>query len=162
MKEEGGILVLVVGDDYIKTMGLELIAGRDFLSGSDVDNHGAYIANESVVKLMGWGDHAVGKRVSFWRDQNPGQVIGVVKDFNMNSLYQGVDPMFIIKGHSSTGYFLVRLNGENISETVGQIKARWTEVDPNHPFEYFFLDQRFNEQHKEHINQTKLLSGLSW
>jgi putative ABC transport system permease protein len=161
MKEEGGVLVLVVGDDYLQTMGLQLIAGRDFQRGADVDMEGVYIANQSAVKLMGWGDQALGKRVSFWHGENAGKVIGVVKDFNINSLYQGVDPMFIIKGKWSKGYFQIRLSGRKIPETIEYIKDKWAAIDPNHPFEYFFLDQRFNQEYKDDVVRNKLLSALS-
>ena len=162
MQQQGGVLDLFVGDDYIKTMGMKLISGRDFQSGPDADIQGVYIANESVVKLMGWGKDALGKKVHFWEGKNPGKVIGVVKDFNVNSLHQGVDPMFIIKGHWHTGFLQIRLTGDNLTETIDYVKGKWSQFDPNHPFEYFFLDQRFNEQYKDDIVQNGLLSLLSF
>jgi putative ABC transport system permease protein len=110
---------------------------------------------------MGWGDEALGKHVSFWHGENLGKVIGVVRDFNINSLYQGVDPMFIIKGRWSNGYFQIRLTGNNIPETIDYIKDKWATFDPDHPFEYFFLDQRFNQQYKDDVIQNRLLSALS-
>ena len=162
MKQQGGVLCLFVGDDYLKTMGIPLVSGRDFQPGAKVDEAGMYIANESAVKLMGWGKDALGKKVHFWGGENAGQVIGVVKDFNVNSLYQGVDPMFIVKGHWKTGFLQVRLTGEDLPETIKYIKEKWAQHDPNHPFEFFFLDQRFNEQYKADVGQNKLLSVLSY
>ncbi len=162
MKQEGGVLCLFVGDDYLKTMGMTLISGRDFQPGPKVDEKGMYIANESAVELMGWGKNALGKKVHFWGGENAGQVIGVVKDFNVNSLYQGVDPMFIVKGHWDKGFLQIRLTGDNLPETIKYIKDKWSQYDPNHPFEFFFLDQRFNEQYKNDVLQNKLLSILSF
>jgi putative ABC transport system permease protein len=161
MEQQGGVVTLFVGDDYLKTMGMSLVSGRDFQPGLNADVNGAYIANESVVKLMGWGKDALGKKVHFWRGENPGQVIGVVKDFNLNPLYMGVDPMFIVKGNWSTGFLQIRLTGENLPATIRYIKEKWSHFDPGHPFEYFFLDQRFNEQYKEDLLQNKLFSILS-
>ena len=162
MQQQGGILGHFVGDDYLKTMGISLINGRDFRFGDDVDEDGMYIANETLVKLMGWGDNPLGKKVTFWGGENPGTVIGVVKDFNSSSLHQNVEPMFIVKGHWETGYLQIRLTGQDLQATINFIKEKWSRYDTNHPFEYFFLDQRFNEQYKEDVIQNKLLSLLSY
>ncbi len=161
MQQHGGILVMFVGDDYLKSMGLELINGRDFQPGTEADMDGVYIANESVVKLMGWDNDPLGKKVTFWGGENPGEVIGVVKDFNVNALYQGIDPMFIVKGHWSTGFMQIRLTGHDLPGTIAYVKNKWSGYD-SHPFEYFFLDQKFNEQYKADINQNKLLSLLMY
>ncbi len=162
MQKQGGILGNFVGDDYLKTLGITLVSGRDFKPGDGVDEDGIYIANEAVVKLMGWGNDALGKKVTFWEGMNPGKVVGVVKDFNTSSLHQSVNPMFIVKGHWSTGYFQIRLRAGHIPQTLEYVKNKWSGIDPNHPFEYFFLDQRFNEQYKEDEVQNKLLSILSY
>jgi hypothetical protein len=66
------ILGNFVGDDYLKTIGISLISGRDFQPGDKVDEDGMYIANEAVVKLMGRRNDALGKKVTFWGGENPG------------------------------------------------------------------------------------------
>lgn len=162
MQEQGGILGHFVGDDYLKTMGISLISGRDFRPGEKIDEDGMYIANEAVVKLMGWGDNALGKKVTFWGGENPGTVIGVVKDFNASSLRVKAEPMFLVKGHWDTGFMQIRIAGEDLPGTIEYIKNVWSRYDINHPFEYFFLDQRFNEQYKEDVVQNKLLAVLSY
>ncbi|MCW5910494.1 MAG: ABC transporter permease [Cyclobacteriaceae bacterium] len=161
MQQYGGILGMSVGDDYLKSMGLKLINGRDFQPGPDADMEGVYIANESAVKLMGWGNDPLGKKVTLWEGENPGEVIGVVKDFNVNALYQGVDPMFIIKGHWDAGFLQIRLAGHDLPGTIAYVKDKWSGYD-SRPFEYFFLDQKFNEQYRADINQNKLLSLLMY
>jgi len=162
MQKQGSVLGLFVGDDYLKTMGIELISGRDFKPGDGIDEDGIYVANEAAVKLMGWGDDALGKKVTFWGGENPGVVVGVVKDFNSSSLHHEVEPMFIVKGHWNTGFLHIRLTGKDLPGTIASIKKTWTHYDTRHPFEYFFLDQRFNEQYKEDIIQNQLLSLLSY
>jgi putative ABC transport system permease protein len=162
MQKQGGILGHFVGDDYLKTMGISLISGRDFRPGENIDEEGMYIANEAVVKLMGWGNDALGKKVAFWGGQNPGKVIGVVKDFNASSLHREVEPMFIVKGHGSNDFLQIRLTGEDLEGAIAFVKEKYSHYGPNHPFEYFFLDQRFNEQYKEDITQNKLLAWLSY
>ena len=162
MQEQGGILGLFVGDDYLKTMGIPLISGRDFQPGDKIDEDGMYIANEAAVKLMGWGSNALGKKVTFWGGENPGKVIGVVKNFNSSSLHREIEPMFIVKGHWDTGFLQIRLTGEDLQGTIDFVRQLWLRYDTNSPFEYFFLDQRFDEQYKEDITQNKLLALLSY
>ncbi len=162
MKQQGGVLVLSVGEDYLETMGLTLLSGRDFLPGTDTDTKGVYIANEAAVKAMGWGNDALGKKVSFFHGENLGHVVGVVKNFNSSSLHREIEPMLILKSNWFNGFMQVKLNGENLSQTIEYIKNKWARIDPNSPFEYFFLDQRFNEQYKADVVQNKLLNILSY
>lgn len=161
MKQQAFTLMFV-GEDYFKTMGIKVLKGRDFNQGPTADVDDVFIANEAAAKLMGWGDDPVGKKVKFFHAEKDGQVIGMVKDFNFNSLHNAVEPLLIIKAREEGGFLHLKLKGENLPETVAAIKERWAQLDPNHPVEYFFLDERFNEQYKEDETQYKLLSGLSY
>jgi putative ABC transport system permease protein len=154
--------LMFVGEDYLKTMGISLIDGRDFQSGPNADIEDAFIANEATVRLLGWGNEAIGKKVKFFHAEKDGQVIGVVKDFNFNSLHNPVEPLLILKAREEGGFLHLKVKGENLPETMELIKSKWTKYDPNHPYEYFFVDQRFNEQYKQDEVQHKLLSGLSY
>ena len=160
--EQRGCLAIMIDDGYLDMMGIELLKGRTFAEGRDVETDGVYLANESAVKMMGWGEDALGKKVSFFGNQNLGKVIGVVKDFNANSLHIGVDPMFIIKGHFRPGFLHVKLSGEDIPGTIDFIKKTYSKFDNEHPFEYFFLDQKYDAQYKADLNRNKLLGMLSY
>lgn len=161
MQERGGILGNFVGDDYLNAMGISLIQGRDFRQGAGVDEDGIYIANEAAVRLMGWGDDAVGKKVSFWDGMNAGEVVGVVKDFNASSLHTALEPMFIVKGHFDSGYLQIRLAGDQVPETIEFVKHVWMTYVPERPFEFFFLDEKFNQQYGDDIRSNSLLTGLA-
>lgn len=152
--------LMFVGEDYLKAMNITLLDGRDFHPGADADTENVFIANEAAAKKMGWGDEAVGKKVKFFHAEVDGQVIGLVKDFNFASLHNAVEPLLIIKAGKEGGFLHLRLQG-NLPETIDMIKEKWAVFDPNHPFEYSFLDQKFNEQYKADETQYKLLSGLS-
>ncbi|HOX83275.1 MAG TPA: ABC transporter permease [Chryseolinea sp.] len=161
MKQQAFTL-MVVGEDYFKTMGIEILKGRDFLPGPKADVDDVFIANEAAAKLMGWGDDAIGKKVKFFHAKTDGQVVGLVKDFNFASLHNAVEPLIIIKAREEGGYLHLKVKGDDLINTVSYIKEKWLRYDPNHPFEYFFLDQRFDEQYRADETQYKLLSGLSW
>ncbi len=151
-----------VGDDYLKTLDLKLLAGRDFLPGPNADVEDAFIVNEAAAKLMGWGDNPVGKKVKFFHAEKDGQVIGMVKDFNFSSLHNRVEPLLIVKPREEGGFIHLKVKGEDLPTTLEEIKKRWAAIDPNHPFEYFFLDQKFDEQYRSDETQQKLLAALSW
>jgi putative ABC transport system permease protein len=150
-----------VDEDYLKTMNIKLISGRDFNPG-EADNDQIFIANEAAVKLMGWSDKAVGKKVKFFHAEKDGQVVGVVKDFNFSSLHNSVEPLLISKSSEEGGFLYLKVKGENLRETMAYIEEQWKKYDPNNPYEFFFLDQQFNEQYKEDEVQYKLLSSLSY
>jgi putative ABC transport system permease protein len=154
--------LMVVGEDYFKTMGIEFVTGRDFLAGPKADVEDVFIINEAAAKLMGWGKEPLEKKIKFFHATKDGQVIGMVKDFNYASLHNAVEPLIIIKARDEGGHLHLRVRGEDLPKTVEYIKEKWAGYDPNHPFEYFFLDQRFDEQYREDETQYKLLSGLSW
>src|SRR5260221_542177 len=89
--KQTGFTTLYVGEDYIKTMGMKIIQGKDFQPGAVPKEETSYILNETAAKLMGWENSAIGKRMKFFHGEIPGHVIGVVKDFNFKSLHNAVE-----------------------------------------------------------------------
>ncbi len=160
--KQTGFTTLFVGEDYIRTLDLKIIQGEDFKPGPVSQSETPYIANEAAVKLMGWGTDAVGKEMKFFHGEIPGHIVGVVKDFNFKSLHNAVEPLLIIKTGGESGYLHLKVEGDGLHETIAYVKSKWSQYDPNRPFEYFFLDQRFNEQYKADEIQNRLLSLLSY
>ncbi|HTH54685.1 MAG TPA: ABC transporter permease [Cyclobacteriaceae bacterium] len=153
--------LMVVAEDFFKTMNIELMKGRGFQPGAKVDTENTFICNQAAAKLMGWGDDPVGKKVKWFHGKEDGRVIGMVKDFNYHSLHNAIEPLLIIKSGKEGGFLYLKVAGDHLPETMNYIREKWIGYDPNHPFEYFFLDQRFNEQYKSDETQYQLLSGLS-
>ncbi len=154
--------MISVGEDYFKTMGIELMKGRIFEPGPNADVDNIFICNEAAAKLMGWGDDPIGKKVKWFHGKTDGQIIGVVKNFNYQSLHNPVEPLLIIKSKPEGGFLHLKVAGDKLPETMKYIKEKWTGYDPNHPYEYFFLDERFNEQYKSDETQYKLVTALSY
>jgi putative ABC transport system permease protein len=168
MKQQSFTLMFV-GEDYLKTMNMKLSAGVDLPPGKNYPAEMKYIANEAAIKLMGWdkdladgAQDAIGKKVKFYHQEKDGEIIGVVKDFNFSSLHNPVEPLLMMKAHDDGGFLHLKVNGQNLPETMKFIQEKWSVFDPNHPFEFFFLDQKFNEQYVEDETQYRLLSGLSY
>jgi putative ABC transport system permease protein len=154
--------MITVGEDYFKTMGITILKGRDFQAGPKADVDNIFMCNEAAARLMGWGDDPVGKKVKWFHGKTDGQVIAMVKDFNYSSLHNPIEPLLIVKSRREGGFLHLKVSGEHLPQTMDYIKKKWAGYDPNHPFEYFFLDQRFDEQYRADETQYKLLSNLSY
>jgi putative ABC transport system permease protein len=154
--------MIAVGEDYFSTMGIDILKGRDFQRGPTADVDNVFMCNEAAARLMGWGEDPVGKKVKWFHGETDGKIVAMVKDFNFSSLHNPIEPLLIIKPRKEGGFLHLKVSGESLPATMDYIKEKWAGYDPNHPFEYFFLDQRFNEQYKADETQYKLLSYLSY
>jgi len=148
-----------IDEDYIRTTGLQLVAGGNLTEqdikdanpevppGMDEDKvprtyH--FILNESAAKTLGWSpQEAIGKKM-FLDDTRPGYVKGVVKDFHFKDLHQAIKPLVLFPGDYSR-YLLVKLSGRRLPETIAGIGAKWKTLVPYLPFEYRFLDEDYNK-----------------
>ncbi|HEX8060147.1 MAG TPA: FtsX-like permease family protein, partial [Cyclobacteriaceae bacterium] len=91
------------------------------------------------------------------------KVIGVVKNFNFSSLHNAIEPAVIVRVQGQGGGWLhLKIAGDDLPKTIESIRETWTKYDIYHPFEYSFLDDKFNEQYKADEIQFKLLSNLSY
>ncbi|MEM7108896.1 MAG: FtsX-like permease family protein [Bacteroidota bacterium] len=133
-------------DDLIETMGMSMEQGEYFQKGTQ-QFYREFVVNEKAVEYFGWKpEEAVGKLMNFGnRGEDPGRVIGVVKDFHFKHLHEEVDPLVMYLEPSYEGALLaLKLNTADMSNTVELIKARWAEILPQHEFEYSFLDESFD------------------
>ncbi|MEM7108692.1 MAG: FtsX-like permease family protein, partial [Bacteroidota bacterium] len=145
-KEEGfHINRARVGVDYIEVFGINLIAGRNFLEDSKSDRENARILNETAVRELGWTpEEAVGKRFIDWEER---EIIGVVKDFHSHSLHREIEPLMLQMKSNYTPFFAVKIQSENIPESVSFIQKTLKEYSP-YPFEYEFLDDRYEQLYR--------------
>ncbi|MEJ1240023.1 ABC transporter permease [Chryseolinea sp. T2] len=127
----------VVDEDYITTMGMKLVEGRDFARNrlSDTLN---IIINQSMAHELGLKE-PLGKRIVNYR---PWNIIGVVEDFNFESLRNKVEPLAMIAG-ISPGIVSVKLNTRDVSSTIAQIEKVWDKFSPNQKIRYSFLDETY-------------------
>ena len=132
--------------DYVKTVGMKLVAGRDFSKKFPADtNRTQLILNESAVKLMQLKGNPVGQRIKLWR--KPAEVVGVVKDFHYESLYKTVQPCFLRLSPEGSS-IMVKLKAGNEQATLSQIKSLYESWNQGLAFEYQYLDQAYQKLYK--------------
>jgi putative ABC transport system permease protein len=162
--------VMFIGDDYVKTMKLELTAGRDFDKDKPSDPRTGVLVNEAMVKQMGWSE-PLGREIGLPFPGELPKVIGVIKDFNAFSLHTAIEPMvlfhyeyspFITQQAGGLPSFHVSVSGKDLAGTMEYLERTFTELDPGHPFEYRFLDTRAEELYHADTRQSKLTGILSY
>ncbi|MBN1273828.1 MAG: ABC transporter permease [Candidatus Aminicenantes bacterium] len=137
-----------VDTHYLPLMDIKVVSGRPFNETRDSDKTEAVIINEMTARVFGWKE-PLGKtfRVSVRGGQAEAtavvRVIGVVRDFHIASLHQKIEPLLIFNDTSRIGYISLKLASENLSRTLALIAEKWRVLEPDRPFEYFFLDDSF-------------------
>jgi len=144
--------------DYLKTMGMELVEGRDFAKDMRTDATEAFIINESAVRQLQLENPM---NTQFEWDDKKGKVIGVVRDFQFQSLKDEINPLVIHIRPLYTLIFAMRIRPANIPETLVFIKRKWSKLDPAHPFEYTFLDETFDKLYKSEEKLGQIFSVFS-
>jgi putative ABC transport system permease protein len=127
-----------VDADYIKTLGMTIVAGRDFNPKLKTDSQ-AVIINQTMAQKLGL-KNPVGKRISNYGAPVP--IIGVVKDFNFESLKGSLEPLVMHLGNSPT-IVSVKINPTDVKATLAQINTIWKSFSPNQPIRYTFMDEQF-------------------
>ena len=163
-----------VDPEFVKTMKIKLVAGRDFSRENPADQNSSILVNETLVKEYGWTD-AIGKKLP---GRFPHQIVGVMKDFNIESLHTKIRPLVLAMSPDSIPRLAddvsfssspqprltIRLSAGNIPSQIQILKNTWQEIAPNQEFEYNFLDQNLEKQYVQEertASIVKLASGLS-
>jgi putative ABC transport system permease protein len=161
----------LVDADFVNTMGLHLIKGRAFSKDNTADSN-YILVNEALVKEYGWND-PIGQRLPGKYEQ---QVIGVVKDFNIQSLHQAVGPVVmtlkakdIFQNSSDVNYnfspqprISVRFSGGNLQEHVAFLRSAWRSVAGDQDFDYQFLDDALNSAYEQEQRLGKMVKYASF
>ncbi len=151
----------MVDYDFFQVMGIKFAEGRSFSKENPADRD-AFIINETAAKNL-YPRGAIGKEFSWDFDTGAikGTVIGVVKDFNFQSLHQPVRPLLFKLSHSFN-YVLVKLNTGDFSATLKSIESTWGTFDNLFGFEYLFLSDQLNQQYTSEENMEKVLAIFSF
>jgi putative ABC transport system permease protein len=146
---------MAIDDDFAKTVGFEFIDGTGY--SRETNDSLSILLNESAVKLLNIKE-PVGKKLSQIQRRPDGttgmitySIIGVIKDFNFQSLRDPITPLTIQSAESFGGgaaYAYARIKGKNISTVLKQVEAHWKELAPDQPFKYIFLDENLNAQYQ--------------
>ena len=139
--------VIGVDYDFVDLFGLKLMAGRKFSKdfGSDPN---AVLFNKAGIEQLGFTkpEEAIGKKIDFWGEQYT--IAGVTENFHNQSLREAYEPLIIRLIPDLQGYFAVKTTASQSAQTIEKVKTAWSKFFPGNTFDYFFLDDHFNNQYK--------------
>jgi putative ABC transport system permease protein len=154
-----------VDHDYLKTLGIKIKAGRDFSAEFPSDS-GAVILNTAALELFGFTQDPIGKKISTFKGNNADNsfdpnaiisypIIGVVEDFNFESLKQSVTPLAFFLSKSN-GLISFRFEAKNSQDVISSIEEKWKAMAPGLPFSYSFLDEDFGKMYSAEQRLAKI------
>ena len=142
---ERGINMAIVDHDFIETLGIKMIKGRDFQSDIPDDTLAGVIVNETFVKRMNWTE-PLGKRIeTIGSEFLRAKVVGVMHDYHQTGMYNEIETLMLLYRPSSRIVY-IKLADNNRQESIRFIEQTWREMYPEQPFEYQFLSDTFNNQ----------------
>ncbi|MFC1492673.1 ABC transporter permease [candidate division KSB1 bacterium] len=134
--------------DFLETLDIELIEGRNFSTDMQTDMQNSVIINETAVRQAGWTE-PIGKIISDTGSRRKWEVIGVVRDFHTSSLHSEVDPMRILfSTDNSIDYLTIKIRAGYLTQTLEFLRNRWNEIDPFRPLDLFFLDDSIDNLYR--------------
>lgn len=150
-----------VEKDFFRTFGMKIVAGRDFSDQYATDGREAFIVNETAVRKLGLArpEDAVGKAIAAGGRQ--GRIIGVVADFNYESLHFAVVPILTYIQETEADTVAVRIAPGNPQATLEQLQTIWEQFVPQYPFQYQFLDDRLSELYGNEARMMKVFGYFS-
>jgi putative ABC transport system permease protein len=143
---------------YIPTLGMEIVAGRNFSEDFATDAEGAVI-NETAANLFGWKEKALGHILTNSNNQGEKKsyrVIGVVKDFHFKSLHERISPLMMVLGNNS-GSIIVKAKTQDIQGLLASVKKQWSQFNTEAPLSYSFLDERFEATYRSEQKVGQIL-----
>ncbi len=138
---------------FLKTMNIEILAGRNFSGEIMTDPEESLLINQTAAAQLGWED-PIGKSFTFWPSSGEEgkpkvkKVIGLVKDFHFTSLHRSIDPLVLAFAPDRLHFLSLRISGTDIPRTLNSLEKIWDRLQPGQPFDYFFLDEAYDTQYR--------------
>jgi putative ABC transport system permease protein len=159
--------MLFTDNEFIRTMNMRIVAGRDFSNEYATDKTEGFILNEEAVKKAGWQNpaEAIGKKFQWVLPSavlKSGKVIGVVQNFNITPLTSAVQPLVMHYSAIRSQYMYARFNQRNASHAIDIIEKSFKEIYPKQSFEYSYLDETLSNMYASEKKTSQVFSYFSF
>jgi len=157
--DEQLISFLWVDYNFIDLMGMKIIKGRNFSKKHGTDREQAVMINWKTAEKFGWNEDALGKEIhrrSYETEEF--KVIGVIDNFNFNSLYEEVSPVIFFLERSPQDILTIRINPKNKEQTISYISELWKKTNPSEPFKYDYLEDILEEHYLSDAKLQKIIT----
>ncbi len=147
--------------DFVESMKMQIVQGRDFSRKFASDTLTSVIINEAAVKEIGW-KNPIGKEFVRSGDAPNYSVVGVVKDYHFYSLRQKIEPLIMMVNPDRFRFLLIKVSPHGVGDTIADIESIWNKYVPGRPFEYDFLDEHFREIYRSDENAARLFASFAF
>lgn len=153
---------LIVDEDFLETMGIELVEGRNFERGTEETIGRDVIINETAARTLGY-DEPIGRLLDADPEKGEGNydpvtIIGVVRDINFQSFHHAIEPMVLARASRPPARISLRLSPSGIPGAIDHVTSLWKEQFPDSPLRYNFLDDNFDRMYSSEIRLQKLFT----
>ena len=152
-------------EDFVSTLQLKLVAGRNFSPNFDTDQAEGVILNEAAIDMLGYDSpaEALHQRVKLMERGDPLlEIVGIVENYHQQSLQQAPESILLRYAPATVGYVALRVNPSGtIHRTLEKIQEAWSQAFPGSPFDYFFLDDYYNRQYQADRQFNKVFSAFT-
>jgi putative ABC transport system permease protein len=146
--------------DFLKTFEINVVEGRGFSMSFPSDEKSTFMINKAALEEFSW-ETAVGKYLNVSNDWKEGTIIGVVDDFQFNSLHNKVEPLVLYIDPPSYDFFSVRITPGDIQGILNFLKNKWHELFPGESFLYSFLEDDYDRLYKTEFRLKKILTVVT-
>jgi len=154
------MFVYHIDENYIPTLGMKLVAGRNFSPEYGADTT-KIIINQSAAKLLGFENNALGKVIE--NNTKAGKqsktIIGVVQDFHFKSLHQRIEPLVL--SYNPSGNIIVKAAAAHMPSLIKLYEKKWNDLEATEPFHYTLLDEDYNQTYLSEKKMGNLLSSFA-
>lgn len=146
---------------FFETMKINMLSGETFQKGKK--NKMKLIVNQQTLKLWGLNSasEALGSKVDMWGIKEPFEIAGVVEDFYQTGPKDGHIAMIFMYKHKMNSFLSIRLQSQDIRKDIATIKKVYSEHFPQSPFEYFFIDEKYDQLYKSDEQFQNVLATLA-
>jgi putative ABC transport system permease protein len=152
--------MIAIDDTYLSTLGMEIAQGRGFSVDFPADAAESILINETAARTFGWDD-PVGKKIGSGMSPEPRTVVGVVADFHFSSPHRTIGPIYITRDPTFWRALFVKISEADVGATIDRLREAWQRIDPDRPFDYYFLDASYDEQYQAERNLGRLFGAFA-
>lgn len=150
-----------VDHDFVNSFGIDLVAGRNFDINRASDSTEAFIINEAAVRAIGYDspEDAIDKKIRYGGQD--GFIIGIAQDFHFESLHQPISPVIFMITSGRASNLVARVQAGAMDETLSYFKDQWSYLMPGHPFNYYTVGDRFQDQYDAEDRLSQVVQFFS-
>lgn len=149
---------VAIDEEFFRTYGMEIQAGRDLSKDIPTDDSLAFIVNETAARAYGWNNIDEGIDKDFSYADIKGKLVGVVKDFHFESLHQPIIPIVFFARPGIYSDLSIKISGNQITQGLSQVEKVWKEFLPKRPFSYRFISENYQYLYEEEQKQSQLFT----